>query len=320
MDRRDFLKQGSAIVVSLGLGNATSVAATNSPETSFRGPYSTENTKAGPSDLSLRFLGTGAAGYYQDQTRRRHSSILLDKKVLIDLNRCSLDMLPRRCHPEVLFYTHSHPDHYEPDTALDLNVRKIYLSETWIDKARKDFEKYAAEKKKDMPQLIPLAVGQKVEEGGLVVTALPANHATGNYKEQSLIYLIEKGTTDEHLGVRLLYATDTGGIMGNAGRIAGIDPHLKTGRPVTAFIMEATIGMGMNEDWRMFNHTSVEGVARIAHMMEQQHRYLPSEGQPVYITHMSKKGWPTQEELDRTLPLPLRAAFDGLDVVFKSHS
>ena len=285
MDRRDFLKQGSAIVVSLGLGNATSVAATDSPETSFRGPYSTENTKAGPSDLSLRFLGTGAAGYYQDQTRRRYEQIF-----------------------------------QIPDEDLAGYLRILTGDGSVDGLVAQNFEKYAAEKKKDMPQLIPLAVGQKVEEGGLVFTALPANHATGNYKEQSLIYLIEKGTTDEHLGVRLLYATDTGGIMGNAGRIAGIDPHLKTGRPVTAFIMEATIGMGMNEDWRMFNHTSVEGVARIAHMMEQQHRYLPSEGQPVYITHMSKKGWPTQEELDRTLPLPLRAAFDGLDVVFKSHS
>ena len=320
MDRRDFIRQSSALVATLGLGNAIPMVAADVQEPSFRGPYSTENTKALPGDLSLRFLGTGAAGYYQDSTRRRHSSVLLDNKVLIDINKCSLDMLPRKCRPEVLFYTHSHPDQYEPDTALDLNVRKIYLSETWMEKARRDFSKYAAEKHKDMPQLVPLTVGQKVEEGGLVFTALPANHATSSYQEQSLIYLIEKGTTDDALGVRLLYATDTGGIMGIAGRMAGIDPHLKKGRPITAFIMEATIGMGMDEDWRMFNHTSVEGVARIAHMMEQQQRYLPLEGQPVYITHMSKSGWPTQEELDKTLPLPLRAAYDGLDVVFRSRT
>lgn len=319
MDRRHFLKTSSAIAVAWGLGNNIQ-ADTEETSQKFRGHYSTENIKASAEDLSLRFLGTGAAGYYQDNTRRRHSSVLLDRKILIDLNKCGLDMLPSKCHPEVLFYTHSHIDHYEPETALNLGVKKIYLSETWIEKAQKDFQKYSEQNNKPMPQLIPLSVGQKIEEGGLVFTALPANHATGSYKEQALIYLIEKGTTEEKLGVRLLYATDTGGIMGIASRIAGIDPHLKVGRPITAFIMEATIGIGMNEDWRMFNHSSVEGVARTVHMLEQQGRYIPLAGQPAYITHMSKKGWPTQEELDKTLPLPLRAAYDGLDVVFKSRS
>ena len=228
-------------------------------------------------------------------------------------------MMPKRCRPEVLFYTHSHPDHYEPATAIEAGIKRIYLSETWMDKARKDFQKYSNEKHLPMPELLPLSVGQSVEEEGLVFTPMPANHATGDYKEQALIYLVEKGTTKESLGVRLLYATDTGGIMGIAGRISGIDPHLKVGRPITAFIMEATIGMGMNEDWRMFNHSSVEQVARIVHMLQKEGRYLPLDGQPAYITHMSKTGWPTQEGLDKMLPAPLRAAYDGLDVVFKSR-
>ncbi len=319
MDRRDFIKHGTALVATLAMGQDNALASNASNIKDFRGPYSTENTKAKAGDLSLRFLGTGASGYYKDSTRRRHSSVLLDRKVLIDLNKCGWEMLPKRCRPKVVFYTHSHPDHYEPATALEVGIKKVYLSETWVDKAQKDFQKYCNEKNLTMPEIIPLSVGQSVEEQGLVFTPLPANHATSNYKEQSLIYLVEKGTTKEKLGVRMLYATDTGGIMGLAGRLSGIDPHLKVGRPITAFIMEATIGMGMNEDWRMFNHSSVEGVARTVHMLEQQGRYLPYEGQPAYITHMSKSGWPTQEGLDKTLPIPLRAAYDGLDIVFKSR-
>lgn len=317
MNRRNFLKLSTAMVVAAGTNQEPVFAATET--TSPKAPYSTEGIKARPQDLSVRFLGTGASGYYKDMTRRRHSSVLLDRKILIDLNKCGWEMMPKRCHPEVLFYTHSHPDHYEPATAIEAGIKRIYLSETWMDKARKDFQKYSNEKHLPMPELLPLSVGQSVEEEGLVFTPMPANHATGDYKEQALIYLVEKGTTKESLGVRLLYATDTGGIMGIAGRISGIDPHLKVGRPITAFIMEATIGMGMNEDWRMFNHSSVEQVARIVHMLQKEGRYLPLDGQPAYITHMSKTGWPTQEGLDKTLPAPLRAAYDGLDVVFKSR-
>ena len=317
MNRRNFLKLSTAMVVAAGTNQEPVFAATET--TSPKAPYSTEGIKARPQDLSVRFLGTGASGYYKDTTRRRHSSVLLDRKILIDLNKCGWEMMPKRCRPEVLFYTHSHPDHYEPATAIEAGIKRIYLSETWMDKARKDFQKYSNEKHLPMPELLPLSVGQSVEEEGLVFTPMPANHATGDYKEQALIYLVEKGTTKESLGVRLLYATDTGGIMGIAGRISGIEPHLKVGRPITAFIMEATIGMGMNEDWRMFNHSSVEQVARIVHMLQKEGRYLPLDGQPAYITHMSKTGWPTQEGLDKTLPAPLRAAYDGLDVVFKSR-
>lgn len=46
-------------------------------------------------------------------------------------------------------------------------------------------------------------------------------------------------------------------------------------------------------------------------------KYIPVDGQKVYLTHLSKMVQPPQEELDRTLPDPLRAAYDGLEVVFR---
>jgi hypothetical protein len=98
------------MVVAAGTNQEPVFAATET--TSPKAPYSTEGIKARPQDLSVRFLGTGASGYYKDTTRRRHSSVLLDRKILIDLNKCGWEMMPKRCHPEVLFYTHSHPDHY----------------------------------------------------------------------------------------------------------------------------------------------------------------------------------------------------------------
>ena len=124
-----------------------------------------------------------------------------------------------------------------------------------------------------------------------------------------MMYLIEKDTA------RVLYATDTGGIPATAARIVGIGPHEK-GRPVTGIIMEATMGLGGDEDFRIFTHSSVETVLRTVHMLLREGRYTPEEGQHVYLTHMARTLHPTQAELDATLPEPLKAAYDGLEVRF----
>ena len=145
----------------------------------------------------------------------------------------------------------------------------------------------------------------------MTLTALPANHATGDLKEQTLMYLIEKQD------VRVLYATDTGGIPAIAARLIGIDPHAK-GKAITGLVMEATMGMDGDEDFRIFTHSSVKTVERTVHMLLRERRYLPQEGQPAYLTHLARTLHGTQAELDATLPPPLKAAYDGLEVTFKA--
>jgi Cft2 family RNA processing exonuclease len=162
-----------------------------------------------------------------------------------------------------------------------------------------------------MPEIIPVYVGQKVSVGDIAITPLPASHATGYMFEQTLMYLVEKQ------GVRLIYATDTGGIPAVAARLAGIDAHERPGNPITALIMEATMGIGHDDDFRSFTHTSVAGVERIVRILEKTKRYTPAEGQPVYLTHMARTLHGTQAELDASLPSPLRAARDGEEVIFK---
>ena len=68
--------------------------------------------------LKMRFLGTGAADWNGRDDRgelRRLSSVLLDGKVLIDFTPTDEDMLPNGVKPEVIFYTHSHGDHYNTE-------------------------------------------------------------------------------------------------------------------------------------------------------------------------------------------------------------
>ncbi len=268
------------------------------------------------SGLRVRFLGTGAADWKGPDNRgehRRLSSVLIDNRILIDYTPTDADMLPEGCKPESIFYTHSHGDHFNPEALLKLGVPVAHLGKTWISKAWKKFSDASAKTGQPVPELIPLSIGETIVSGDVRITALPANHAIDD-TEQALIYLIEKGP------VRIIYATDTGGIMGVAARIAGIDPHVKPGNPINGLIMEATMGMGDkgDEDFRLFTHSSVNTVHRTVKMLLKRKRLVMKEGQSVYLTHLARTLHGTQAELDATLPAPLKAAYDGLEVVFEA--
>ena len=261
--------------------------------------------------ILVKFLGTGAAsGSGPQKLGRRHSAILVENEFLVDLTEDSLDLVPEGLVPEALFYSHSHPDHYEPSAALKLGVKKIYVSNTWFDMARKDFTKAAKEMGVSMPQMYPIVVGAPVQVGEVSVTAVPANHATDNMLEQTVIYLLEKN------GVRLLYATDTAGITGFAARMIGIDAHKKPGNPITGLIMEATMGMDHEEDFRLYNHSSVMTIIHTVNVLMQTERLRLPAGDNVYVTHMSKSLHDPMPGIDARWPKPLKAASDGLDVVF----
>lgn len=299
MDRRDFLKVSSVSLMAMG---ADDVAA-----------KMFEPSQEKKEGMSVRFLGTGAADWNGPDNRgeqRRLSSILVDKNILFDFTASNIEMLPAGLKPEVVFYTHSHNDHYHPESALKIGVRKVYLSQTWFDIAKADFEKASKKLNVQMPELIPLYIGQAVHVNGLRVTPLPASHATSKLFEQTLIYLIEKSEA------RVMYATDTAGIPAVAARLAGIDAHDPNGKPLTGLIMEATMGMDHDNDYRIFAHSSVGMVHRAVEVLQKTKRYFPVNDQPVYLTHMARTLHGTQAELDAALPYPLKAAYDGLEVIF----
>lgn len=299
MDRKTFLK--------------TSAASILAASTSSLHAKALDAVTAQSEGLKVRFLGTGAADWNGRDERgehRRLSSILMDDRIFVDLTATNLEMIPAEAHPDTVFYTHSHGDHYHPATALRAGVRRVYLSQTWYDIAKADFQRAAKQTELPMPEIIPLYVGQRVQVGDIAITPLPASHATGYQFEQTLIYLVEKQ------GVRLIYATDTGGIPAVAARLAGIDAHDRPGNPITALIMEATMGIGYDDDFRSFTHTSVAGVERVVRVLEKTKRYTPPTDQPVYLTHMARTLHGTQAELDEQLPKPLRAARDGEEVIF----
>jgi len=290
----------------------------------------TRNSERG---IRVRFLGSGASRWKPEWAKsnpnmRRQSSVLLENKVLIDFTHSAFDLLPAGCRPEVLFQTHSHGDHYNPSAAVKSGVKRMYVQETWAAAARRDIEEAANKLGLPAPEVVAIPFGMPIEECGLRLTGVPANHSTSRVTEGRLertsLYLVEKGPA------RLLYATDTGGIPGDAARMIGIDPHIRednfaryaqsesyVAKPqaITAIIMEATDG-DIDDDFRLFVHSSVQAVARTVTMLKKQGRFAPPNGQSAYITHLGIKyrGW-AAEKINAEIPDVLRAASDGLEVV-----
>lgn len=322
MDRRKFIKVGSVAVAATAVsGNGIVSAAESLSGKKLKvhnpsGPavWSSETGKAGEGDLFARFLGTGAAdwnGVDERGEHRRLTSILLDNRIFIDFTETDADMLPKDFKSDAVFYTHSHGDHYNADAEIKyIGASHVYVGATWVEKARKEFKNAAEKAGAECPEVTPLGIGTKVIVGDITITAMPGNHYI-DAEEQALIYLIEKGD------VRVVYATDTGGIVVRAARIAGIDAHDPNGKPITALVMEATMGIDYDEDYRIFAHSSVGLVKRTTDVLLSTGRLLAPEGQPVYLTHMARGLHGTQAELDRDLPQPLRAAYDGLEVIFR---
>ncbi|MBR6814419.1 MAG: MBL fold metallo-hydrolase [Alistipes sp.] len=306
MDRRSFIKIAAASALAVGAKGANAAI--------FDGENYRNAMQQDDAGLSVRFLGTGAADWFDKDERgeyRRLSSVLLEGHIIIDFTPLAKDMIPPMAHPDTIFYTHSHGDHYNPKAAIELGIKRVYLSNTWYDCAVADFTREAKKLKVSAPEIIPLYVGQSVEVDGVRFTPAPANHATAKRYEQPLIYVVEKGH------VRLLYATDTATLPAYTTRWLNIDRHVAEAKPLTAIIMEATMGMGHNEDYRLFTHSSVFDVERMVKVLTSTKRYTPPVGQPVYLTHMARTMHGTQAELDAQLPAPLKAAYDGLEVVFR---
>ena len=208
MKRRDFLKIAAIAPVAAAIV-PLSLAQAQIPPTRPQGPPpGFPGRNAGPAvyepdgpGIQVRFLGTGGAdwrGPADNGELRRHASILADGKVVFDFTASALDMVPEGLHPQVIFYTHSHDDHYDPGAALKLGVRRAYVGATWTERAREDFRKSSEREGIPAPEIIPIGPGQTVEvscgdifaRGVIIERSIRADTASGEWKSELLTEVI----------------------------------------------------------------------------------------------------------------------------------
>ena len=277
---------------------------------------------SGDEGLHVRFLGSGSACWEKEPRTskifRRYSSALIDRRFLIDYTWMAEDMLPEGCRPDTVIYTHSHGDHYDPRAAVKLGVKHVYLQRGWLADAKRDFEKAAEKVGRDVlgapckpPEIHPLDVCVPFNLGGYEILPLPGNHWTGKPHEQALIYKVTKRCRDG--AVRLLYATDTSGLMSTV-----FFHGCRKDAPLTAVIMEATGNPVQKFGGMNISHSTASTVNDIftTYLKPGKGHYMPPPGQPVYLTHIGYYEW-GQRTFDDKLPPGLKLAHDGLEVLFR---
>lgn len=315
MNRRNFIQKSAVALLATQLGGSSLLASCTGADGSSLSNKGINNNGEVSGPLKVRFLGTGAADWTSDSYKGEHrnwSSILVDDHLLIDYTVMAKPMIPDGCNPQTIFYTHSHGDHFNPTDALNLGIKTVYVGMTWYDVASEKFKAAASSTGKDMPTIIGVNTLTPYSVDGITFTPLPANHGTSIAKEQALIYLMEKGSA------RVLYATDTGGIMAAGAQYAGFDNHVSNRKALTGMIMEATMGLDYDEDYRIFTHSSVNTVLRIAHVLQKTNLYAPKNSEPIFLTHIARTLHAPQSELINTIPSPLYPAYDGLEVEFSA--
>ena len=297
MNRRTFLG---------GMGAATAVGLAGEAKADAPG---------GEEGLHVRFLGSGSACWEKEPRTskifRRYSSVLIDGAFLIDYTWMAEDMLPEGCRPDTIVYTHSHGDHYDPRAAVKLGVKHVYLQRGWLADAKRDFEKAVENVGGVVPEIHPLDVCVPFNLGGYEILPLPGNHWTGKPHEQALIYKVTKRCRDG--AVRLLYATDTSGLMSTV-----FFHGCRKDAPLTAVIMESTGNPVQKFGGMNISHSTASTVNDIftTYLKPGRGHYMPPTGQPVYLTHIGYYEW-GQKTFDDQLPPGLKLAHDGLEVLFK---
>ena len=301
MKRRTFLG-GVGAVAAVGLaGDTVGRAVPGAP--------------VGDEGLHVRFLGSGSACWEKEPRTskifRRYSSALIDGRFLIDYTWMAEDMLPEGCRPDTIIYTHSHGDHYDPRAAVKLGVKHVYLQRGWVADAKRDFEKAVENVGGVVPEIHPLDVCVPFNLGGYEILPLPGNHWTGKPHEQALIYKVTKRCRDG--AVRLLYATDTSGLMSTV-----FFHGCRKDAPLTAVIMESTGNPVQKFGGMNISHSTASTVNDIftTYLKPGRGHYMPPPGQPVYLTHIGYYEW-GQRTFDEQLPPGLKLAHDGLEVLFR---
>ncbi|MBE6609931.1 MAG: hypothetical protein E7634_04625 [Ruminococcaceae bacterium] len=259
--------------------------------------------------MKILFLGTGAADtkierYQKGEFIRRYSSALIDGELLIDPGPHVFHFAENEGRPNALdnvkniIVTHSHRDHFCEETVYRLSQkRKITL---WADPVCKDMlaEKYG-ESIFENVAFVETAVRKSYEIGGYKVLPLRANHYTGKDAETARVYIIEKD------GRELFYGTDTSGYPTESWNI--LRKH-----PINLMVMELTCGKKAYDDFRIFEHTTLELLEFMMRVIKK-YGYFAQDVRYV-TTHMAVTLHEPHEELKETLgALGIVPAYDGFE-------
>ncbi len=260
--------------------------------------------------MKLTFLGTGAAdwdinAYTPDAPFRRFSSALVDDALLIDPGPHIFHFAETNGTPALLNYvrniivTHSHADHFHPESVARLCLERDCT--LWADAAcYRKLVKALGQETADRIRFVETKLNRDYDIGGYTVTPLRSNHATDDPDEDTRLYLIERE------GRILYYGCDSAWIPTTAWNVI-------KDKSVNAMVLECTCGEIARNDWRIFEHNTLEMLELMLVTFKKYHYF--AENVKYYASHLARTLHEDHEKTAATLnAMGVTMAYDGLSI------
>lgn len=259
--------------------------------------------------MEVLFTGTGAADwpielYDQMPEFRRNSGVLIDSDLLIDPGPHIYHFAEKNNNShlfdnvENIIVTHTHSDHFNAENVLKLSQNSRCV--LWGDSAcLRNLEKNLGSAASAI-KFRETKIGQTYEIGKYKITPLRANHVSQDPQDIARIYIIEKD------GRILYYGCDTSWIPTESWNFM---KDLK----INAMIMELTCGLNAPDDWRIFEHTTIEMLKLMLAMFRKYDRF--DKNVRFYVSHMARTLHTNHEELKNYLAeYGVTPAYDGMKI------
>ena len=260
--------------------------------------------------MKLTFLGTGAAdwdinAYTPDAPFRRFQSALVGDDLLIDPGPHIFHFAEHNGTPHLLDHvkniivTHSHRDHFDPQSVYRLCVGRdcTLWGDIWC---RNKLIATLGEDAVSKIRFVETSLRQTYDIGGYAITSLRANHVTEYPEETARMYLIAKDD-------RMLWWS------GDSAWVPTESWNIIKGQPVNTVILELTCGETSPDDWRIFEHNTPEMLSLMLKMFKKYNHFAPDV--KYYTMHMARTLHTDHERLVAFLaPMGVTPAYDGMTI------
>ncbi len=258
--------------------------------------------------MKLTFLGTGAAdwdihAFSPDAPFRRFSGTLVNDDLMIDPGPHIFHFAEHNGTPDMfdnvknIIVTHSHGDHFNAET-----VKRLCLGRDctlWGDPVcRHRLCLALGEDTVSQIKFMETSLRQTYDIGDYEITVMRANHVTEYPEETARMYLIKQGD-------RVLWWT------GDSAWIPTESWNIIREQPVNTAVLELTCGETAPDDWRIFEHNTLDMLTLMLRMFRKYERFAPDV--KFYVTHMARTLHTDHDTLKNTLAqLEVTPAYDGL--------
>lgn len=251
--------------------------------------------------MKLLFIGTGAADWVLKERKegeffRRLTAVKINDDLMIDCSPDTADFAESRAKDlegvKNIIITHTHSDHYSPDTIRALFGNKVRV---WAEKA--------AEKMiiRDLPELpestLEMFAENRVGEYGVI--PVPSGHSVADAEQTPVNFIIS------YRDKKIFWGCDGAWLPNRSW-------HEIKKHKYDLFVLDGTLGNAYG-DYRIFEHNNLAMVHEIAGVIRSSQ--LLKDGGKIMISHMSRYSHEEHDKLQKQLDKDgILAAYDELEM------